>query len=77
VRQETLGHKPAAAASSALGMTGVYTHTTPAFHRSEIQRALRLRTPSLELATAHASGGECVFECGRASRQLERVLATA
>lgn len=50
VRQETMGHKPASSESSALGMTGVYTHTTPEFQRREIDRALRLRPTSLSLA---------------------------
>jgi len=50
VRQETLGHKPAAPEMSALGMTGVYTHTTPEFQRREIERALRLRPQTLEIA---------------------------
>lgn len=49
VRQETMGHRPSAPDMSALGMTGVYTHTSPAFQRSEIERALRLREASLEL----------------------------
>lgn len=52
VRQETLGHKPAAAYASALGMTGVYTHTTAEFQRGEIERALRLRPESLALGAA-------------------------
>jgi integrase len=53
VRQETLGHRPAAAHASALGMTGVYTHTTADFQRSEIERALRLRPDSLALTGQH------------------------
>ena len=50
VRQETMGHKPAAADRSALGMTGTYTHTTPDFQKREIERALRLRPGPLQLA---------------------------
>jgi site-specific recombinase XerD len=50
VRQETLGHKPTSPDASALGMTGVYTHTAPEFQRREIERALRLRPDSLALA---------------------------
>jgi integrase len=49
VRQQTLGHQAGNAESSALGMTGVYTHTTPEFQRQEIERAVRLRPQSLEL----------------------------
>lgn len=55
VRQETMGHRPSAMDSSALGMTGVYTHTTPQFQRQEIERALQLREPSLQLACAFAN----------------------
>jgi integrase len=50
VRQETMGHKSASSGSSALGMTAVYTHTTPEFQRREIERALRLRPLTLELS---------------------------
>jgi integrase len=50
VRQETMGHRPASAEASILGMTGVYTHTRPEFQRAEIERALRLRPQSLSLA---------------------------
>jgi integrase len=56
VRQETLGHKPAGAGRSALGMTGTYTHTTPQFQRQEIERALRLRPAPLAL-TIHPVNG--------------------
>ena len=49
VRQITLGHKPSSPEDSVLGMTGHYTHTTPALQRSEIERALRLRPQSLAL----------------------------
>lgn len=49
VRQETLGHKPTDPDRGALGMTGVYTHTSPEFQRQEIERALRLRPRSLAL----------------------------
>ena len=38
VRQETLGHKPADPDAGPLGMTGVYTHTDPAFQKREIIR---------------------------------------
>jgi integrase len=47
VRQQTMGHQPASAQSSALGMTGVYTHTSPDFQKREIDRALRQRPASL------------------------------
>ncbi|HSZ59739.1 MAG TPA: tyrosine-type recombinase/integrase [Tepidisphaeraceae bacterium] len=57
VRQETLGHKPIAPEMSALGMTGVYTHTTPDFQKAEIERALRLRPQSLNLARHRLAGG--------------------
>jgi integrase len=50
IRQETLGHKPASADASAIGMTGVYTHTTPELQKREIDRALRLRPDVLRLA---------------------------
>jgi integrase len=53
VRQETLGHKPSTPGRSALGMTGVYTHTAPDFQRREIERALRLRPGTLMLAQHH------------------------
>ena len=55
VRQETLGHRPTTAYSSALGMTGVYTHTTPEFQRQEVERALRLRPAALRLASTWAT----------------------
>ena len=60
VRQETLGHKPSCPELSALGMTGVYTHTSSEVHRKEIERALRLRPLSLQLAVTfvHRSQGE-------------------
>jgi integrase len=56
VRQETLGHRPMAMESSVLGMTGIYTHTTPQFQRQEIERALRLRPESLALAQCRVRG---------------------
>jgi hypothetical protein len=34
---------------SALGMTGVYTHTSPEFQHSEIHRAMQLRPQTLAL----------------------------
>jgi len=49
VRQQTLGHQAGNPEASALGMTGVYTHTTAEFQHQEIDRALRLRPGSLEL----------------------------
>ncbi|MAG93394.1 MAG: hypothetical protein CMJ48_06555 [Planctomycetaceae bacterium] len=49
VRQQTLGHAPTVPGTGALGMTGVYTHTTPDFQKREIERAVRLRPHSLEL----------------------------
>lgn len=48
IRQETLGHKPLSADASALGMTGVYTHTTPELQKREINRALLLRPEVLK-----------------------------
>ena len=48
VRQQTLGHQSGNSEASALGMTGVYTHTTPEFQRQEIERALRLRPQCLQ-----------------------------
>jgi integrase len=52
IRQETLGHKPASADASPLGMTGVYTHTSPTLQRREVERALRLRPDTLKLVDA-------------------------
>jgi len=49
VRQETLGHKPTAPGTGVLGMTGVYTHTSPVLQRREIERAMRLRPKTLSL----------------------------
>lgn len=50
IRQVTLGHQPARPEQSALGMTGVYTHTQPAVQHREILRALQLRRTVLDLA---------------------------
>jgi integrase len=61
IRQETLGHKSVSAVASALGMTSVYTHTTPALQKSEVTRALSLREGSLALVatrSAHAIEGK-------------------
>jgi integrase len=57
IRQLTLGHRPAAPAAGALGMTSVYTHTRPETHRAEIRRALKLWPRSLQLARSWAQGG--------------------
>jgi integrase len=51
VRQITLGHKTADVAASPLGMTAVYTHTTPEFQSREISRAVALRPRTLEFVT--------------------------
>ncbi|MDB5356081.1 MAG: site-specific tyrosine recombinase XerC [Phycisphaerales bacterium] len=56
VRQETLGHQPAPGAS-ALGMTAIYTHTTPDVQRREVERALRLRPQTLALAERRGVAG--------------------
>jgi integrase len=45
IRQITLGHTPGSAEASALGMTGVYTHTRPELHQQQIRQALTLRQP--------------------------------
>jgi integrase len=50
IRQLTLGHRPVAASSGALGMTTVYTHSRPETQRREIIRALRLWPDSLRFA---------------------------
>ncbi len=50
IRQITLGHQPARPEQSALGMTGVYTHTRPEVQHREILRALQLRRTVLDLA---------------------------
>jgi integrase len=50
IRQITLGHQPARPDQSALGMTGVYTHTQPEVQHREILRALQLRPKSLNFA---------------------------
>ena len=50
IRQITLGHQPARPEQSALGMTAVYTHTTPAVQHREILRALQLRREVLDQA---------------------------
>jgi integrase len=57
IRQETLGHRPPSADMSALGMTGVYTHTSPTVQRREIERAMRLRPRTLERFETFAKGG--------------------
>ncbi len=49
IRQETLGHRTALRHHSALGMTGVYTHTRPETLRRQILRALCLRPQALAL----------------------------
>ena len=49
IRQITLGHMPVAAETSALGMTGVYTHTRPELQHREILRALALRPETTRL----------------------------
>ena len=49
IRQITLGHQPARPEQSALGMTGVYTHTKPEIQHREILRALQLRRETLDL----------------------------
>lgn len=56
IRQITMGHQPHGA-SGALGMTAVYTHTRPATHLREIDRALRTWPTVLELAAQWAQGG--------------------
>ena len=55
IRQITLGHQPARPEKSALGMTGVYTHTQPATQHREILHALKLRPKSLQLVHPHQS----------------------
>jgi integrase len=57
VRQETLGHRPPSAGTSALGMTGVYTHTSPSVQRREIERALQLRPRTLQRFETFSKGG--------------------
>jgi site-specific recombinase XerD len=68
VRQETLGHKPASADASALGMTGIYTHTSPELQKREVERALRLRPKSLSLATTPFTDGVSRKETGHVAQ---------
>lgn len=50
IRQVTLGHSSGRDAGSALGMTGVYTHTRPKTLKRQIEEALRQWPQSLALA---------------------------
>ena len=56
LRQITLGHQPSGS-GGALGMTGVYTHSRPATHAREIERALQTWPETLKLAHNWAQGG--------------------
>jgi integrase len=51
IRQLTLGHAPAGNGMATLGMTALYTHTSPALQHREIVRAMQLRPDTLRLAT--------------------------
>lgn len=56
LRQITLGHQPSGSGGE-LGMTGVYTHSRPATHAREIDRALHIWPETLKLAHDWAQGG--------------------
>ena len=47
IRQLTLGHAPAGNGMATLGMTSLYTHTSPALQHREIVRAMQLRPETL------------------------------
>jgi integrase len=65
IRQITLGHAPPSMfGASALGMTGIYTHTRPETQQREIERALRLWPESLQLAVARTSATPNGAGCG-------------
>jgi integrase len=56
IRQITLGHAPNLGPESALGMTGVYTHTRSATQRREVLRAIELWPQSLQIAFRRTRG---------------------
>ncbi len=56
IRQQTLGHSRGRDARSALGMTGVYSHSRPETQRHQIDEAIRRWPQSLALARQWAAG---------------------
>jgi integrase len=58
IRQLTLGHSANRPEGSPLGMTGMYTHTSPQLMQQEIFRAVRLRPQTLALAIARRGGSK-------------------
>jgi integrase len=65
VRQEVMGHAPSLRDQSALGMTGVYTHTHPETLRRQVLRALRLRPASLAIIANHLNVGNARQGCAQ------------
>jgi site-specific recombinase XerD len=55
IRQETMGHVPAGAGRSALGMTATYTHTQLEVHRQQLQRVIDLRPKTTEILNRRLS----------------------
>lgn len=58
IRQLVLGHAPSNFGEGALGMTTRYSHPTEELIKSEVLRALQLRTPSLRVAGEYSQKGE-------------------